>query len=272
MNTPLMLLVLLGSGPAQQPTNPPAPDTKAEAEESSASAKKLVGEYVVRPEKSSDKKLKLEPEPVLRWTNHLGRRYYGDVYVWTYKGRPEAVASINNVFVPGRRTIETELQSLSTGLPVMLQDEKVVWEPSVVGVEFKPLPGAQKPAATAAARLTQMRALAAQYSVVADYGVDKEQKEDLRLMATPIFRYQSADQGVEDGGLFAFTKGTDPDALLMIEARGKKDEVEWQYAFARLNGYCALRALRKDNVVWQVERQSNQSNTDPKQPYFVLRK
>ena len=96
MNNSLMILLLLGSAPGQQPTTPPV-DTKAEADEAGAIAKKMVGEYVFRPEKSSGKSLKLETEPVLRWTNHLGRRFYGDVYVWTHEGRPEVVASVNKM-------------------------------------------------------------------------------------------------------------------------------------------------------------------------------
>jgi hypothetical protein len=136
---------------------------------------------------------------------------------------------------------------------------------------LKPLPGAPKPSATAAARLIQMRTLATGFSVVADYGIDQEQKEDLRLLGTPVYRYQSADQGVVDGGLFAFTKGIDPDAFLMIEARGKKDDAEWQFAFARFNGSCRLRAVLKDNEVWQVDRLPSKTIADPKQPYFNFR-
>jgi hypothetical protein len=270
VNASLLLLILLGGGPGQSPANPP-PDTKAEAEEASAIAKKLAGEFTFQFDKPSNKKLRFEPEPILRWTNHLGRRYYGDVYVWTHEGRPEVVASINNVFAASRTT-ETEFLSLSSEFPLLSHNEKVVWEPSVPGVELKPLPNAPKPGANASNRLLQMRTLSLQFSVVADYGVDKEMKEELRLLRTPIYRYESAAQGVVDGALFAFTKGTDPDALLMIEARGKKDDVEWKYTFARLNGYCSLRGMMKDTEVWQVERQSNKTNTDKKQPYFVYRK
>ena len=212
----------------------------------------------------------MEPEPVLRWTNHLGRRFYGDVYVWTHEGRPEVVASVTTIFTAKPSTY-TEIQSLSTVLPVLSRDEKVVWEPAEPGVEFKPLPGAPKPAATPAARLLQLRNLAMRFSVVADYGIDKEQKEDLRLLGTPVYRYQSEAQGVADGALFAFTKGTDPDAFLLIEARGKKDDIEWQYAFARFNGSCVLRATLKDIVVWEAARLPGKTLADPKQPYFNFR-
>ena len=271
MNTPLLVLLLLGQSPSQPPV-PPAPtkaDTKAEEEEARAVAKKLAGEYVLQLDKSSDKKLKLETEPVLRWLLQLDRRFYSDVYVWTHEGRPEVIASITNVYGP-RRAMETEIHSLSAGLPVMSHGDKVVWEPERPGVELKPIPGAPKPDPTAAARLRQMRALAAQYSVTADYGNMK--KEDMRLLATPVYRYASEKQGVTDGALFAFARGTDPEAFLMVEARKGRDGVEWQFAFARFVGHASLRAVRNDREVWQVDALPAKVNTDPKQPYFGLRK
>ena len=270
MNTPLLFLVLLGGGSGQPPKENPPADTKAEADEASAIAKKLASQYVVRLD-NSDKLLKMESEPVLRWTNHLGRRFYGDVYVWTHQGRPEVVASVTTIFTTTQSTY-TEIQSLSTGLPILSRSEKVVWTPTNPGVLLKPIPSAPKPAATAGARLLQMRALAGQFSVVADYGINKEEKEELRLLATPVYRYQSAEHDVMDGALFAFTKGTDPDAFLLIEARGKKDDVAWQFAFARFNGSCTLRAVLKDHGdVWSVERLPSKTIGDPKQPYFNFR-
>jgi hypothetical protein len=98
-----------------------------------------------------------------------------------------------------------------------------------------------------------------------------ERAAGIRLLATPIDRYESAAQGVVDGALFAFTKGTDPDAFLLIEARGKKDDVEWQFSFARFNRSCALRAVLKDKEVWQVDRLPSKTIGDPKQTYFNFR-
>jgi len=267
VNTSIAFVMLsLSSG---QPPSP-AVDTKAEAAEASASAKKLAGEYAVRLAGPTEVKLRMEPEPALRWTNHLGRRFYGDIYLWTNQGRPEVVASVTSIFTAKTETY-TEIQSLSTGLPVLSRGEKVVWEPADPGVAFKAIPGAPKPATTASARLLQMRTLAGQFKIIADYGIDKEDKQELRLLATPIHRYQSAEQGVTDGALFAFTKGTDPDAFLMIEARGKKDEIAWQFAFARFNGSCKLRASLDDKPVWEVDRLPGKTMSDPKSPYFNFR-
>jgi hypothetical protein len=166
--------------------------------------------------------------------------------------------------------METEIHSLSTGLPLLSHDGKVLWEPERPGVELKPISGAPKPGPTAVVRLKQMRTLAAQHSVVADYGNMK--KEDMRLLPAPVYRYASEKRGVTDGALFAFARGTDPEAFLMIEAREGRDGVEWQYAFARFVGHASLRAVRDDREVWQVDALPAKVNTDPKQPYFGLRK
>jgi hypothetical protein len=271
VNTTLTVLLLLGHGPSQPPTPPAAdkPDNKAEAEEARAVAKKLAGEYVFQLDKASGTKLRLETEPVLRWLLQLDRRFYSDVYVWTHEGRPEVIASITNVYGP-RRAMETEIHSLSTGLPLLSHGGKVLWEPERPGVELKPIPGAPKPGPNAVVRLTQMRAVAAQYSVVADYGNTK--KEDMRLLPAPVYRYASEKQGVTDGALFAFVRGTDPEAFLMVEARKGHDGVQWQYAFARFVGHASLRAVHLDREVWKVDALPVKVNLDPKQPYFAVRK
>src|SRR5262249_4246288 len=144
-------------------------DNMAEAAEAWAVAKKLAGEYVVLLDKASGQALRLEPEPVLRWLLQLDRRFYSDVYVWTHEGRPEVIAAITNVYGP-RRAMETEIHSLSAGLPLMSHGGKAVWEPQRPGVELRPMPGAPRPGPSPAVRLTQMRALASQHSVAADYG------------------------------------------------------------------------------------------------------
>ncbi|OWK37960.1 hypothetical protein [Fimbriiglobus ruber] len=271
MNATMMVLLLLGHGPSQPPS-PPAgekADNKAEAEEARAIARKLADEYVFQLDKQSGLRLRREPEPVFRWLLQLDRRFYSDVYVWTHEGRPEVIAAITNIY-GARRAMETEIHSLSATLPLLSHDGKVVWEPEHPGVELKPLSGAPKPGTTAVARLSQMRTLAAQFSVVVDYG--SKNKEDMRLLPAPVYRYASEKQGATDGALFAFVRGTDPEAFLMIEARKGGEGVEWQYAFARFVGHASLRAVRDGREVWQVDALPVKVNTDPKQPYFGLRK
>jgi hypothetical protein len=269
MTTALLVLLLVGQGPAQDTPAAGQPNNQAEAEEARAVAKLLAGEYIFQLDKESGMELRREQEPVFRWLLQLDRRFYSDVYVWTHEGRPEVVAAITNVYGQ-RRAMETEIHSLSAGLPRLLHNEKLVWEPERSGIELKPIPSAPKPNSTAASRLRQMRALAAAYSVSAEYA--KSSKEELRLLPAPIYRYASENRGVTDGALFAFVRGTDPEVFLMIEARKSQKGEEWQYALVRFVGHAALRAKCDGREIWHVDAIPAHVNTDPKEPYFGLRK
>jgi len=270
MNAALVVMLLVGYGLGQTPSRSAVanPDDNAEAAEARAVAKTMAAEYVFQLDRSSGQKLQQEPEPVLRWLLQLDRRFHSDVYLWTHDGRPEVVAAITNVYGP-RRVMETEIHSLSTGLPLMSHNGQIMWEPEHPGVEWKPIPGAPKPGSKAVARLTQMRKLAAQYVVT---GVYANIKEELRLLPAPIYRYVSEKQGVTDGALFAFARGTDPDAFLMIEARSVGDSVEWQYTLVRFCSHCSLTAVREGQEVWHVDVLPPQVITDRKQPYYALRR
>src|SRR5579864_1184887 len=60
--------------------------------------------------------LTLHPKSVLRWTNPPVGRVYGDVYLWTRDGRPEAVISFYKAWKPAWG-FAAEMHSLSlTGL------------------------------------------------------------------------------------------------------------------------------------------------------------
>src|SRR5262245_48910141 len=270
MNAALMVMLLVGDGLAQAPSGSAAysPDDKAEATQARAVARLMAAQYNFQLDKSSGQKLHQEPEPILRWLLQLDRRFHSDVYVWTHEGRPLVVAAITNVY-GARRVMETEIHSLSTGFPLLSHNGQVVWEPERGGAEWEPMPDAPKPGRTAVARLTQMRSLAAQYTVTGVYG---KMKEELRLLPAPIFRYASEKQGVTDGALFAFARGTDPDAFLMIEARQGEGGGEYQYTFVRFCSHCSLRAVREGREVWQVDVLPTSVITDPKQPYYALRK
>ena len=55
-----------------------------------------------------------------------------------------------------------------------------------------------------------------------------------------------------DGGVFAFVQGTDPEAILLLEAVHADGRPRWQYAFARATS-AALEARLDKPVVWEVD-------------------
>jgi hypothetical protein len=90
----------------------------------------------------------------------------------------------------------------------------------------------------------------------------------LRLLTTPLIRYGKPDSEVTDGAMFAFVHGTDPEALLLFEARPSDRGSQWHYAFGSMTSY-ALKASREDVEVWNVPWRKTTSKT-PKEPFFLL--
>lgn len=213
------------------------------------------------------KPLVLEAKPVLRWTNPATSRVYGDIYVWTLDGRPEAVMSLYKGWRPAWG-FTGEFHSLALANLVGRREQAVAWRCDQPGIELRDVPEAPAVADSPVRRLRQMRDLAAGFSVVL---IDRRgnaagERQNLRLLTNPIFRYASPARGVADGALFAFVVGTDPEALLVVEARGKEDEARWQYAFARLN-LDELAAYHVEHEVWRADRTGYQARD---KPYVVI--
>jgi hypothetical protein len=213
------------------------------------------------------KPLALEPKPVLRWTNPATSRVYGDIYVWTLDGRPEAVMSLYKGWRPAWG-FTGEFHSLALVNLIGRRDLAMEWRCEEPGVELRDVSEAPAVAESPVRRLRQMRDLAAGFSVeLTDRRRNRDgERQSLRLLTNPIYRYSSTARGVADGALFAFVVGTDPEALLVLEARGKQDEARWQYAFARLNRD-ELAAYHKEREVWRVDPTGYQ---DRDKPYVVM--
>jgi hypothetical protein len=75
------------------------------------------------------------------------------------------------------------------------------------------------------------RRLAERFS--ADLVDRKNVRFHLRLLTTPLHRYDTIDSLISRGGaLFAFCQQTDPELLLLIEARKSGAGYRWEYAVA----------------------------------------
>ena len=256
------------------PALPSAADTKSDPEGSRATTESKETVRLIQAElpswklwQGADRKteLKLEPKPLLRWTNPGTARVYGDLYVWTARGRPEAALSLFKGWDPGWG-FTAEMQSLSlTGL-VAEREGKVLWEPDKPGITLSDVPGAGAPGDTATKRLRQMRSLVGEFStVMIDYRNNRKgERQTLRLLPQPLYRYQSTAPEVIDGAMFAFVLGTDSEVLLLLEARSAGDRTSWQYAFARMNND-ELIGLHNEREVWRVGRAHYEDG--PREPY-----
>lgn len=207
--------------------------------------------------------LKLDPKPILRWTNPATGRMHGEIYVWTGNGRPESVMSLYKVWEPAWG-FAGELQSLSLKNLAATRDKAASWKCDQPGITLRDVPDAPAIAETAPRRLLQMRTMADDFSAVL---LDSRQKakaerQSLRLLTTPLYRYSSPDVGVKDGAMFAFVLGTDAEVILLLEAREAKEASRWQYALARLNSD-ELVASFKEKEVWRVNRATFEDRLTP---------
>ncbi len=214
----------------------------------------------------------MAPQRVLRWQNGTrGTQESDGVFVlWVHEGRPEASASI----FPFEGLIHYELVSLSRGSKLVARDDgRVIWSPATPGVAFKDIPGAPAPADTPAARLKQMKGLADRFKVaLIGRKADKSDREELRLLPRPLYRHElgeapGPDAGRIDGGVFAFVQGTDPEAILLLEAAHPDGSPRWQFAFARATSG-GLEARLDKSVVWAVD--SLVGSTEPRDPQMWL--
>jgi hypothetical protein len=233
--------------------------------------KKEIAEYSLAVESAPKKELERTKDSVFEWSNPVRQGLQqGAVFLWLRDGRPAALGCIfsqpeGRPF--GRRIIH-EFHALDRD-KLLVSREKAVneWKPQA-GLARKELPDAGTPAATRGARLVQMRRLAQEFT---GHSVSPEgQRWELRLLPAPLYRFPSAKTGVIDGALFTLvsTAGTDPEVLLLIEAREGDGKTCWEYACGRFSDR-DLHVLRKDKEVWSSIR--SEANTFLHDPLHLYR-
>jgi hypothetical protein len=204
-------------------------------------------------------------DPVLLWNNPLRFKVDGIVLLWVSNGRPEVVGTIYRKEERGFVSERHEFQSLSDAPLTATFDGRVIWAPRVAGIALKPIPDAPAPASTPAERLRQMRALARGFQVEMDPGSGPV---PLRLLTQPLNRYEPDRADLTDGALFAFVLATDPEALLVIEARPAGGTPAWHYGFGRMSSK-GLKAKHRGQLVWEASL-FELSPADPALPYVGI--
>jgi hypothetical protein len=201
-------------------------------------------EYVIRVGDDAKAAAKRVPDPLLRWWQPVRGGDDGALYLWAHEGRPVAVMTFFTFKLPdGTRCITHERHSLAAEPVEAAWRGDKVWHASRPGLIFKPVPSAPVPADNAAARLRQMQALVRDFS--ANTIDDKGSTWPLRPLVKPLFRYEGSD----DGALFALVQGTDPEAFVVLEARGEGKEAHWEFAVARFTDL-EIRVRLKDREVF----------------------
>jgi hypothetical protein len=226
---------------------------------------KEVEAYSLAVQSAPQEPIELKKEPVFEWVNpDRSGGQHGVVFLWLRDGRPAALACIfsqPHEKLPGRQIMH-ELHALDPQRLLVKRDEYNQWKPEA-GLARKELPDAAPPAAITGARLLQMRRLAQEFT---GHSIDRDQKRwELRLLPTPLYRYPAAKVGVVDGALFTLVSnaGTDPEVLLLIEAKKIDGKLRWEYACGRFSDW-ELHVQRKDKEVYaSIPSETNPFSHDP---------
>lgn len=191
---------------------------------------------------------KQRPEPVLVYTNPVSGTKLGVLGLFTRNGRPDVMAQFS---FAAPEAVYNEFHNLCGDKVVMKRGTQTIWTPPETSTKWQKLDSTEKPAVTPQLRLVQMRRLAEKFTVEDNFGWDKKELNQLRLLTTPVHRYGNADEETIDGAVFVYALGTDPEAVLMLECAKGESGLHWRYGFGPMSIY-ALKAKLGDTVVWEI--------------------
>jgi len=176
--------------------------------------------------------LKLVDSPVFRYDDQPRRFLDATMWVWTDQGRPVAFQKIEaephvwgHCFTSlAERLLEVEWSGHSP------------YRSTEPGIAFRSLPDAPDVPTRSSMRSLELRNLAREFS--ARIVVDRDgNSEQMRLLSTPIFEYAEPRSNLVSGAVFGFaTNGTNPDLLLVLEARTEPEQntSRWHFGAARM--------------------------------------
>ncbi len=204
-------------------------------------------------------------DPCLRWTNPVGENptgiIDGIVAVYAHKGgRP---AAIGQFFQHPTEKWVNEFTIMAENDVTIRRSGRLFWKPSEYVCKLTDLPHSPPTADKPAVRLAQMRTIAADFSVI-DYFGAKKNKEHLRLLRQPVYRYSEKGR-ILDGALFIFVVATDPECCLLLEAYQDDKGSRYRYAVAPMTIF-QLEVRYKDRPVWSIEPR-NAAGSDSRSYY-----
>ncbi len=197
-----------------------------------------------------DEKQPMTVLPVLSWNNPLAGSF-GKCrsVIYLHEGQAKAVCCIWST----EASIYHEFGSLTRASLRGELDTKKIWEFAAGSVEFRPVPDADPPAAESRRRLLQMKVLIQRFAAIETMSRKGEPtREQLRMLPTPLYRYEKESAEVVDGAVFGFVHTTDPEALVVLEAVRAAETMRWDYLFVRRTTMPVIGQL-DDKTVWSTD-------------------
>ena len=190
----------------------------------------------------------LRPEPLVRYYDPARGMLDATLWGWGDSGRLTATLKVEHwTNPPGRRWGIGVASFAAEPLEIEFSDglvqplSKPGWEPQSIT--------ADTPALSPVQRLIQMKTMARRFAVsVQSYRYRGPLQ--LRLLPTPISRYDDSALGILDATVFAFSYETNPTVLLALEALQQAQAgSSWRFSFSR-QSISKISARLDDKEVW----------------------
>jgi len=257
-NIPLAIAVVLcGAISTSDARAQPSPSPTARSEQLKQVFHDVASGYTISPGNGPKRKLlTLRDKPIMHWLSLEGTTgtYVGSVFVWTKRGRPDVIGTIfTSQGDQERISVVRELYSFSFEQLEVRAGNGKSWRPAP-NAAMRVVPGSPVPAASEQTRRLQIRTMARDFSGRMNRrGVE----HPLRLLPRPVYQYAGEAPGILSGALLvlvAYT--TDPDILLLIEARQTAEGPKWFYQPARFSDK-SLWLTYQDKDIWTSPRQGH---------------
>jgi hypothetical protein len=233
------------------------PSADAERARHLARMRELAGSIqVLADADQSDSAVKLKDEPVLRYADDTRQTFESSLWIWSNGGRPAAIVALE--YYPTDPQGPRWLYEIASLSPKHIAAKRIAaeregsfqWTATEPGLSLQLLADAPPPAEKEVRRLAQMKQLRGRFTADENASSASGGRIELRPLATPLLRYADAEQGILDAAIFSFANGTNPELLLILEARKAEGKLAWHYALIHMSGEpVAVQLDGKD--IWQ---------------------
>jgi hypothetical protein len=188
---------------------------------------------------SEQRTCELNETPLIHYSDQVRQLPESSLWVWHLDGRPTLFCKVERIVDDQGATKSWQYCCVpATDQKADVEwDREFRWRARNFPFKWSSLPSEPGPRPQAAGRLSQMKAIARQFEGETEQ-TNIQSKQTLRLLATPLHRFDSAKSNVLDGAVFGLaSNGTNPDALLIIEALAEEmADARWRYAIVGMTG------------------------------------
>jgi hypothetical protein len=218
--------------------------------------------------RGGDAVIELIDQPLLAYGDSARVNNNGTLWAWGKTGRPVAFMELFQGSEKEDRKWVHAVTLTSSERVVLVTPDTGRWQPPRMPLEPALLPGAPPPAEKAPARLRQLKDLARRFTAHEFWDPDNSRFE-LRVLVQPVQRYDESAASIQDGAAFVIAHGTNPEAILLIEALGTSmREAHWHYSLAR-SSHAEAHVEFDGQEVWECQRAGNGAD-GPDKSYWLF--